>query len=149
VISQTDPASRTLTFKYEAFHTTITNKATGAVTDEWFTSDNEPYSITHGYGTASATTETFAYNEAGQMIRRTDGNGHTTTHGYDEAGNRTSEKDPLGTKRNGPTTPPMTCSLPPCQGARRRRSNATATETSKASPALRPGKQPRRRARPR
>jgi RHS repeat-associated protein len=96
VISQTDPAGRTLTFKYEAFHTTITNKGTGAVTDEWFTSDNEPYSITHGYGTASATTETFAYNEAGQMIRRTDGNGHTTTYGYDEAGNRTSEKDPLG-----------------------------------------------------
>jgi RHS repeat-associated protein len=96
VISQTDPAGRTLTFKYEAFHTTITNKATGEVTDEWFTSDNEPYSITHGYGTALATTETFAYNEAGQMIRRTDGNGHTTTYGYDDAGNRTSEKDPLG-----------------------------------------------------
>lgn len=96
VISQTDPAGRTLTFKYEAFHTKITNKATGAVTDEWFTSDNEPYSITHGYGTASAITETFAYNEAGQMIRRTDGNGHTTSYGYDEAGNRTSEKDPLG-----------------------------------------------------
>ncbi|HET9154486.1 MAG TPA: RHS repeat-associated core domain-containing protein [Solirubrobacterales bacterium] len=96
VISQTDPAGRTLTFKYEAFHTTITNKATGAVTDEWFTSDNEPYSITRGYGTASATTETFAYNEAGQIIGRTDGNGHTTTYGYDEAGNRTSEKDPLG-----------------------------------------------------
>jgi RHS repeat-associated protein len=96
VTSQTDPAGRTLTFKYEAFHTTITNKATGAVTDEWFTSDNEPYSITHGYGTASAITETFAYNEAGQMIRRTDGAGHTTTYEYDEAGNRTAEKDPLG-----------------------------------------------------
>jgi RHS repeat-associated protein len=96
VISQTDPAGRTLTFIYEAFHTTITNEATGVVTDEWFTSDNEPFSITHGYGTASATTETFAYNEAGQMIRRTDGNGHTTTFDYDEAGNRTSEEDPLG-----------------------------------------------------
>jgi RHS repeat-associated protein len=95
VTSQTDPAGRTITFKYEAFHTTITHKATGAVTDEWFTSYNEPYSITHGYGTASAITETFAYNEAGQMIRRTDGAGHTTTYEYDEAGNRTVEKDPL------------------------------------------------------
>ena len=96
VVSQTDPAGRTITFGYEAFHTTITNKATGAVTDEWFTSYNEPYSVTHGYGTAAATTETFAYNEAGQLIRRTDGNGHTTTYGYDAEGNRTSERDPLG-----------------------------------------------------
>ena len=37
--------------------------ATGAVTDEWFTSNNEPFSVTRGFGTASATTETFTYNE--------------------------------------------------------------------------------------
>ena len=96
VVSQTDPAGRTTTFAYEGFHTTITDKATGAVTDEWFTSNNEPYSITHGYGTPQATTKTFAYNEAGQLIRSTDGNAHSTTFGYDEAGNRTSEKDALG-----------------------------------------------------
>jgi RHS repeat-associated protein len=96
VISQTDPAGRTTTFAYEGFHTTITNKATGAATDEWFTSNNEPYSITHGYGTPQGTTKTFAYNEAGQLVRSTDGNGHSTTYGYDEAGNRTSERDALG-----------------------------------------------------
>jgi len=96
VVSQTDPAGRTLDFEYEAFHTQITNKATGAVTDEWFTSSNEPYSITHGYGTADATTATFSYNEAGQLVSQTDGNSHTTTYGYDANGNKTSEKDAAG-----------------------------------------------------
>jgi RHS repeat-associated protein len=96
VVSQTDPAGRTLSFKYEPFHTTITNKATGAVTDKWFTSSDEPYRITYGSGTAQATTTTFAYNAAGEMTRRTDGNGHATTYGYDAQGNRTSERDALG-----------------------------------------------------
>jgi RHS repeat-associated protein len=96
VVSQTDPAGRTLTFKYEAFHTTVTNKATGAVTDKWFTSNNEPFQITYGYGTLQASTETFSYNAAGQLTRRTDGNGHATTYGYDAEGNRMSEKDALG-----------------------------------------------------
>ena len=98
VISQTDPAGRTITFKYEPFHTTITNKATGAVTSQWFTSNNQPYSITRGFGTTSATTEYSTYNAAGQLLTRTDGLGHTTTYGYDEAGNRTSEEDALGHK---------------------------------------------------
>jgi RHS repeat-associated protein len=96
VKSQTDPGGHTLAFAYEGFHTTITNKATGAVTDEWFTSKGQPYSITHGYGTASATTETFSYDSAGQLIRETDGNGHAITYGYDGEGNRTSEKDAAG-----------------------------------------------------
>lgn len=96
VISQTDPTGRTQTFKYEAFHTTITNKATGAVTDEWFNSNNQPYSVTRGYGTPNATTETFGYDGAGRLVRVTDGNGHTTTYGYDAEGNRTSEKSPVG-----------------------------------------------------
>jgi RHS repeat-associated protein len=96
VVSQTDPAERTLTFKYEPFHTTVTNKATGAVTDKWFTSNNEPFSITYGYGTPLATTRSFAYNAAGQLVRETDGNGNATIFGYDEAGNRASERDALG-----------------------------------------------------
>jgi RHS repeat-associated protein len=99
VISQTDPAGRTLTFKYEPFHTTITNQATGAVTDEWFTSNNEPYSITRGYGTADATTEAFSYNAAGRLTSVTDGNGHTTTYGYDAEGNRTREENAAGDER--------------------------------------------------
>lgn len=101
VVSQTDPAGRTLTFEYDSFHTVVTNQATGAITDKWFTSNNEPFEITHGYGTPQATTKSFTYNAAGQIVRETDGNGHATTFGYDEAGNRTSEKDALGheTKR--------------------------------------------------
>jgi RHS repeat-associated protein len=96
VKSQTDPGGHTLTFEYAPFHTKVTNKATGAVTDQWFTSNNQPYSITHGYATASATTQDFTYNEAGQLTSETDGNGHTTTYGYDANGNRTSEKDAPG-----------------------------------------------------
>jgi RHS repeat-associated protein len=96
VVSQVDPAERKTTFEYAPFHTKVTNKATGAVTDEWFTSNNQPFSVTNGYGTAAATTRTFTYDEAGHMLAATDGAGHTTTYGYDAAGNRTSEKDPLG-----------------------------------------------------
>jgi RHS repeat-associated protein len=96
VVSQTDPAKRTLTFEYEAFHTKVTNKATGAISDEWFTSDNEPFKITSGFGTASATTRTFSYNDASQLASKTDGNGHKTEYGYDAEGNRTSEKNALG-----------------------------------------------------
>ena len=94
VTSQTDPTEHTITFEYQSFETTITNKATGAVTLEKFTSNNEPYSITRGYGTAIATTETFTYNEEGRMLSQTDGNGHETTYTYDSHGNRTSMVNP-------------------------------------------------------
>ena len=82
-----------LKFEYGSFHTKITNETTGAVKDEWFTSWHEPFSITRGFGTASASTTTFSYNEEGRPLSKTDGNGHTTTYGYDEEGNRTSETD--------------------------------------------------------
>jgi len=93
VISQTDPAERTLTFEYEAFHTKITNKATGAVTDERFTSADLPFSITHGAGTTSASTETYTYDAANNLKSVTDGNGHTTKYTYDGSSNRTSMVD--------------------------------------------------------
>ncbi len=96
VKSQTDPGGHTLSFEYAAFHTKVTNKATGAVTDQWFTSNNQPFSITSGFGTASATTETFTYDAAAERTSATDGNGHTTAYGYDEEGNLTSEKDAKG-----------------------------------------------------
>ena len=96
VISQTDPAGRKLKFEYSSFHTKVTNETTGAVVDQWFTSNNQPFSITRGYGTASATTETFSYNEAGQLLTKTDGNGHPTTYEYDAEGNLKSEKDAEG-----------------------------------------------------
>jgi RHS repeat-associated protein len=94
VVSQKDPAEHTLTFEYEAFRTKITNKATGSVTDERFTSSDEPFSITHGYGAPSATTESFTYNEGGYVTSVTDGDGHTTTYGYSGANDRTSAVDP-------------------------------------------------------
>jgi RHS repeat-associated protein len=94
VISQKDPAERILMFEYEPFHTKITNKTTGSVTDEHFTSNDEPYSITHGFGTASATTESFTYNEGGYVTSVTDGNGHATKYGYNAGNDRTSQIDP-------------------------------------------------------
>jgi RHS repeat-associated protein len=96
VVAQTDPAKRETTFQYAPFHTQITNEASGAVTDEWFNSNNQPLSVTRGFGTASATTDTFGYTSAGLLAKRTDGNGHTTTYGYNSAGDRISERDAEG-----------------------------------------------------
>jgi len=93
VILQTDPAKRTLAFEYEGFHTRITNLATGSVTDQWFNSDNEPTTVTDGYGSKEASTEALAYDEAGHLLSRTDGNGHTTTYTYNSQGDRTSATD--------------------------------------------------------
>lgn len=99
VISQTDPAGRTTKLEYtigekELPETKITNQATGAVTQEKFTAGWEPTSITQGFGKTSATTETSAYDEAGELIEAVDGNGHITEYKYDGEGNRTSIVDP-------------------------------------------------------
>ncbi len=94
VVSQTDPLKHVLTFEYEAFHSKITNHATGSVTDEHFTSSYLPVSITRGFGTPSATTESFSYDAAGNVLSTTDGNGHSTKFTYDAASDRTSMLDP-------------------------------------------------------
>jgi RHS repeat-associated protein len=94
VETQTDPLKHVTEFAYKPFDTRMTHKATGAVTDEQFTSANEPSTITRGYETAQTTTETFSYNEGGYQTSRTDGNGHTTKYGYDGESNRTSMVDP-------------------------------------------------------
>ena len=96
VKSQTDPAERTFKFEYMPFHTKVTNQMTGTVTDQWFTSNNQPYSVTYAFGTASARTETFEYDEGGRLVAQTDPAGHTTTYTYNAAGDRTSVKDPAG-----------------------------------------------------
>ncbi len=93
VTSQKDPMERVTSFEYTPFNTTITNKATGSVTVEHFDSNDLPSSTTHGYGTSSATTETFSYNAADCLLTTTDGDGHTTTYTYDSSNNRTSEMD--------------------------------------------------------
>src|SRR5438128_6561198 len=93
VTKETDPLERSTSFEYEPSRTKVTNKATGAVTDEHFSVDNEPTSITRGFGTASATTEEFGYDTAGNQASVIDGNNHTTKYGYDSEGNRTSMVD--------------------------------------------------------
>jgi len=67
VTKQEDPAGHKLKFEYETFQTKITNENTGSVTDEYFTSDDEPASITRGYGTESATTESFTSTKAATL----------------------------------------------------------------------------------
>ncbi|HWY89935.1 MAG TPA: DUF6531 domain-containing protein [Solirubrobacteraceae bacterium] len=94
VVSETDPMKRITSFEYTAFHTTTTNHATGDVTVQYFTSNGMGTSVTNGYGTASATTETRTYNSADELLRVIDGNGHTTKYGYDTHGNRTSVINP-------------------------------------------------------
>jgi RHS repeat-associated protein len=94
VISQKDPLERNVTFEYEAFHTKITNHTTGSVTDERFTSNDLPFSIIRGFGTASATTATFTYDAENNLASITDGNGHKTKYAYDGEANRTSTVDP-------------------------------------------------------
>ena len=94
VEEQTDPMKRTLKFAYAPLQTTITNEATGAVTLEQYAPNGEPASITRGYGTALATTESWEYNMAGYETAFTDGNKHTTKYGYDSSNNRTSMIDP-------------------------------------------------------
>jgi YD repeat-containing protein len=94
VVSETDPLKRATTFEYTAFHTATTNHATGAVTVQYFASSGRATSLTRGYGTASATTESHTYNAAGDMLSTIDGNGEITKYGYDTHGNRTSMIDP-------------------------------------------------------
>lgn len=94
VEEQTDPMKRTLKFAYAPLQTTITNEATGAVTYEQYSPNGEPASITRGYGTALATTESWEYNSAGYKTAFTDGDKHTTKYGYNSAGDLTSMIDP-------------------------------------------------------
>ncbi len=96
VASETDPLKRMTSFEYASFHTKTTNHATGAVSVQYFTSNGVGTSLTNGYGTASATTETRAYNAADELLSVTDGDGHTTKYGYDAHDNRTSMIDPDG-----------------------------------------------------
>jgi RHS repeat-associated protein len=93
VLMQTDPAGRTQSFDYDGFHTRFENEVTEAITDLWFNSNNQPTSITRGYGTEDAVTETFSYDEAGHQVGKADGNGHTTTFTYNPAGDRMSMTD--------------------------------------------------------
>jgi RHS repeat-associated protein len=75
------------------FVTKITNEATGEVTQEHFNNEDQLISVTRGYGTSNATTQSFSYDTAGNTLSVTDGNGHKTRYEYDGAGNRTKMID--------------------------------------------------------
>lgn len=96
VTTVTDPLTRVTAYVYLPFETVITNETTKAKTQERFTSAGLASSITHGYETASATTETQTHDEANNVTGTTDGNLHTIKYGYDTHSNRTSSTDPEG-----------------------------------------------------
>ena len=95
VIKQEDPAGHKLKYEYKLRQTKITNEATGSVTNEFFTSSEEPEVIIRGYGTASALTKSFIYNKAGAVTGAVL-NGHLTKYTYDGEGNRITETNADG-----------------------------------------------------
>jgi RHS repeat-associated protein len=98
VVSQTDPMGRTSTLEYEPFHTVVTNEATGAVSDQWFTSNNEPFLVVEGAGSSTPRTTSYAYDSGGRQTERIDGNGNPWSMTYNEAGDRLSVEDAEGDK---------------------------------------------------
>lgn len=83
-----------LKWEYEPFKTKITNESINSVTVEEYTSAGEVNAITREYGTSKATTESYTYNERGETLAHTDGNGHTTSYEYDGEGNKVKQTDP-------------------------------------------------------
>ena len=63
-----------------------------------YTYDGENHLLTQtvGYGTADATTTTYAYDADYNVTSMTDGNGHAWTYTYDSRDRKTSQTDPLG-----------------------------------------------------
>jgi RHS repeat-associated protein len=96
VVKQTDAMKRVTTFEYAPFRTTSTNQATGAVSVQYFSSYGLPTSLTRGYGTPSATTESKVYDRASNILREIDGDGHETRYSYDAQANRVSRIDAVG-----------------------------------------------------
>jgi RHS repeat-associated protein len=99
VTSQTDALKRTRKWEYAATssgaETTITEPS-GAKTVEQFNEDDSPTSVTHAAGTSLATTATYLYNSADDLISEVDPEGHTTTYTYSASGDETSETNADG-----------------------------------------------------
>jgi RHS repeat-associated protein len=91
VTEQKDPLAHVTKWSYEPGETKVTDP-TAAVTRMLF-QGYQPVSITRGYGTPSASTETFAYDTADNLISATDANGHQSRYEYDGEGNRTKIVD--------------------------------------------------------
>jgi RHS repeat-associated protein len=91
VTEQKDALERKTTWSYASGETQVT-LPTGSVTRALFSKDL-PTSITHAYGTTSAATTSYGYDENDNLISVTDPNSHITKYGYDGQGNRTSVLD--------------------------------------------------------
>ena len=75
----------------------------GNVTEHVYDLAGRQVSVTQAYGTANATTTTYAYDNAGRKTSETDALGHTTSYTYDAAGNLLSVTKGYGTA-NASTT---------------------------------------------
>jgi RHS repeat-associated protein len=98
--SQTDAMGRKHKWEYSTtewgYPKTTIEEPNGSTTVEWFNNAMLPVVVTRASGTSYATSTTYEYNEAYEVISLTDPDGHTTTYGYDAAGDRTSEKNANG-----------------------------------------------------
>jgi YD repeat-containing protein len=93
-------AGHTRKWKYGTSETTLT-EPNGSETVEKFNAAGEPTKVTSAKGVAGVETTTeYEYNATTyNLVKKIDGNKHETTYGYDEEGNRTSEKDANGDER--------------------------------------------------
>jgi RHS repeat-associated protein len=86
-------------WSYGTKETTIT-EPNGAETVDTFNAANEPTKIVEAKGTAYEKVTEYEYSGTTlELTKMIDPNKHTTEYGYDEEGNRTSEKDPSGDER--------------------------------------------------
>lgn len=99
VTSTTDYAGYTATSTYNSFgEPLVVTTATGNTTTYTYDSAGNVLTITRADGsTGSTVTETYGDSEyPGDVTAITDGDGRTTTYGYDIDGDRTSSTDPTG-----------------------------------------------------
>jgi RHS repeat-associated protein len=92
-------AGRERKWSYGTHETTIT-EPNGAETVDTFNSSYEPTKTIEAKGTAYEKVTEYEYDGTTfELTKLTDPNKHVTEYGYDEEGNRTSEKDPNGDER--------------------------------------------------
>jgi RHS repeat-associated protein len=108
VLTATDPIGRKTTYGYSIGGSSgcgscsVDNKPTSIVTPSGqitligYDAEFRKISETVGAGGSDAATTTYAYDNAGNMISKTDALGHTTTFAYDILGRQTSQTDALG-----------------------------------------------------
>ena len=96
VSEEEDPMKRVTKYEYNPFVTCSTNMSTEAKACETYSSNGRIVAKNRGVATVGATTESYTYDEAGDLLTSTDGNGHTTKYTYNGTGDRLSMADPDG-----------------------------------------------------